>query len=412
MGNVLHTLLTELRDYLVAESQTTDKPITMQFAEECIVSLLTMCEKHHQMDKLESLANATSIDDANFFYKMIFCALYSAKETADEPSEEMDQALFTIDKLWSYLYNNARRQSFYNQLKKRCLTEPAQHPQKKRCPRLLRLPLGADTPINRVSYANVPKYKQVPGLCEYVDRCLDKIKEMAKKIFAKHEPNRLTEGNDFGYLRVKLSCVCRMGYSNDKTDKQIAQDIVDKSIENGEPLSVEQVLELIQQREFEDRMLGCFTWGKNRPQITIYYMNFHTSSYKTFYAMIFNTLAHEYMHYFEHLVRRRLARRFTKNKIVSEAMADFFALLCSVFKHDSYSLEVAQKRYNLWLKRQNSNWPYSCALYFFLVNGRVMNFSADYNDYVQQGSVEKLNDVLGHYAYTSVSRALNVLYND
>ena len=131
----------------------------------------------------------------------------------------------------------------------------------------------------------------------------------------------------------------------------------------------------------------------------MYYNAIGGKTRKEMIAGLANVLAHEYMHYMEY--RYCLLRGVTsyKNEKLSEAMAEFFGVLYVLQRKcfSNYALNekanVAEHRYNEWVNRFGTCWPYAEALHFYTVNGNTSGFSFNYADYVNNGATNKLVEV-------------------
>ena len=115
------------------------------------------------------------------------------------------------------------------------------------------------------------------------------------------------------------------------------------------------------------RIAGEFISG-DVPYIKIYFNQFEAKSMEEYVSMIMNVLAHEFAHYLEFEYCKRYKVPHYQDERVSEAIADFFGLLFSCFRSEliitSFDLDVVDKRYNGWLAREGSGWPYAYALHF------------------------------------------------
>lgn len=133
--------------------------------------------------------------------------------------------------------------------------------------------------------------------------------------------------------------------------------------------------------EEEQSVTGRFFWGP-KPYIEIYYRNIKSGDA----ARLRNCLAHEYLHYLHYMHAK--AEYDNANKNLKEALADFFAVLYSIHRHNKDDLAQAKARYATWRKFEN-RWPYAFALYLYSVHGREMTFSTNYKQYEQHGCIGK-----------------------
>ena len=102
------------------------------------------------------------------------------------------------------------------------------------------------------------------------------------------------------------------------------------------------------------------------------------------------------MHYLEYC--RRFRKKSYNDANVSEALADFFSVIYSLKRAtDRFvitvtdRIEVAEKRYNEWVKWDGSGWPYAYALYF--MKKRIRGFSPVFAEYYGKGCIDKLRTV-------------------
>ena len=181
------------------------------------------------------------------------------------------------------------------------------------------------------------------------------------------------------------------------TDEYVAER-VNELIKEGKPTSPERIGEILRHT---DRILGEFCHSP-RPHINIYFNQFTSPSREEFFAEISATLAHEFMHYLIYEYRRLHGRRAGKKIEVEEALCDFFGLVYSLSRTEDHRAArsmkwarrfTAERSYYNWVKWFGSGWPYSCALYFYTVDGKTLVFSYDLDDYRQHGSIDKLIEV-------------------
>lgn len=251
----------------------------------------------------------------------------------------------------------------------------------------LNIPFGQDSKTENVYYEDVPINKQVPNLCGYIEELygdiLRRFRELFKEYIDVHE--------EFDTIPVILSDECP-SFTWKKSDKYIAKEIT-KLSEKHSPLDYNEVYKIIKNRTVCDRLLGKFIHPN--PHIKIYYMNFNTSNVDEFFAMIYNTLAHEIMHYFEYKYCLKNNVKPFSIDCLSESLAEMFALIISIYRKAPMDLLVAERRFDLWRNLCDSGWPYADALNFFIVNNREMPFTDIYLDYVYHGSIDKLQEVFG-----------------
>lgn len=132
----------------------------------------------------------------------------------------------------------------------------------------------------------------------------------------------------------------------------------------------------------KEKVLGTF-FPSEKPYIEIYYRNGNARNP----AQFRKCLAHEYLHYLHYAYAG--AEFYNAKKELKEALADFFGVLYSVYRHGKDDLAIAKSRYALWEKNFGTYWPYAYALHFCRVGGKTMEYASDYSQYVRQRSVGK-----------------------
>jgi len=203
-------------------------------------------------------------------------------------------------------------------------------------------------------------------------------------------------------------------YKTDEAD--IAKEICELAKRTRGDISEMEVLAILRKRvNFEDRLLGEF-YSDDKPYIVLYYNAIGGKTKEEKIAGLAQVLAHEYMHYMEYVYCSSFGSAHYQNKLLSEAMADFFGvlyLLHSIRYRFSQCVPqkkaAAERRYSLWLKHFGSCWPYAEALRFYSVGGIEMGFAFNYQDYEAHGSVEKLVNVFKKC--TNANSAYGILVN-
>ena len=239
---------------------------------------------------------------------------------------------------------------------------------------------GEDRDSDNIKYAdNVLPEQQVPQLCGRLESEYNRIIEFAGHIlgdcFSDYFPERIR-------VELRKECPSRIYFNNDKyVTKKINELIKKREIVTEKEIS--QIL------RFEDRIAGLFI--DKTPHIVIYFNQFCADTWDEYIAKISKTLAHEYAHYLEYAYCKVNASKSYQDACVSEAIADFFGVLYSVNRGGKYDLKVDEDRYNLWKKREGSNWPYAYALHFLSKPYKV-NLS-DYDSYEMEKAVKKLREV-------------------
>ena len=222
---------------------------------------------------------------------------------------------------------------------------------------------------------NVDINKRVEGLCEKLEiEYIEYLRHFASYIF-----RDIIDG-DF-YLPKVVLC------------KECPSEIWT----NSDSFVTRKVNELIKKRWFGTRIGGEFIHNP-QPLIKIYFNQFDSADWDEYFAEISQTLAHEYMHYLEYEYCRKSGNKSFNDANVSEALADFFSVIYSLSRGtnkfvitDKDRIDVAEKRYNEWIKWDDSGWPYAYALYF--MKKRISGFSPIFREYYDKGCIEKLRTV-------------------
>lgn len=157
------------------------------------------------------------------------------------------------------------------------------------------------------------------------------------------------------------------------------------------------ILEILRKKvNFKEKILGEFC-PEEKPYIILYYKAIGGKTKGEKIARLAQVLAHEYMHYMEYAYCSVMGTTYYQNEFLSEAMADFFGVLYLIHSIGYHSaslrtekIDVARSRYDEWVKREGTPWPYAEALYFYSVDGISMGFSNDYDVYNKHGSKDKL----------------------
>ena len=171
-----------------------------------------------------------------------------------------------------------------------------------------------------------------------------------------------------------------------------SQKIYELSLKKNGDITKEEVLQILKKKSFTDHITGEFCIGYNQfgPHIILYYNVIHGVTIEEKLANFANVLAHEYMHYMEWRYCSAMGVMHYSNENLSEAMADFFAVLYSIKCNNAEPTKVAHTRYETWVKRFGSRWPYAQALHFCTISGNRIDYSDHYTDYETHGSVDKL----------------------
>ena len=212
--------------------------------------------------------------------------------------------------------------------------------------------IGEDFDGNFVKYKDVPMWERVPGLCGRLEEMYFDIIRFAKKLFGEHIGNMITP------IPVELHMECPTKiYIN--SDEYVAKKVNDL-IERGKQVCAADMAKIMR---FEERILGTF--HKREPvHINIYFKQVSADSWEEYIMRLVQTLAHEYMHYLEFAYCQARGKKSYQDARVSEAMADFFAVLYLVRTGSIGCMKLVKARYNAWVERAGSAWPYAYALYF------------------------------------------------
>ena len=234
---------------------------------------------------------------------------------------------------------------------------------------------------------NVDINKRVEGLCEKLEiEYIEYLTHFASYIF-----RDIIDG-EFYLPKVVLCKECPSEIWTN-SDSFITRKI-NELIKKGDLVNEQQIAQILRH---QSRIAGEFIHNP-RPLIKIYFNQFDSADWNEYFAEISQTLAHEYMHYLEYEYCRRSGSKSFTEANVSEALADFFSVIYSLSRGtdkfvitDKDRIEVAEKRYNEWVKWDGSGWPYAYALYF--MKKRIKGFSPIFREYYDKGCIEKLRTV-------------------
>lgn len=180
---------------------------------------------------------------------------------------------------------------------------------------------------------------------------------------------------------------------------------VNELIKLGKMVSSSDVSKILR---FNMRIAGEFVAGDD-PYIKIYFNQFDAESMEEYVSMVMNVLAHEFAHYLEYEYCKRYKVQHYQDARVSEAIADFFGSLFSCYRsgiiRSAFDLAVVEKRYNGWIERKGSGWPYEYALHF--LHAPYKSKFSEYSDAELDVACEKLRQVFK--ATTNARVALAVL---
>lgn len=163
-----------------------------------------------------------------------------------------------------------------------------------------------------------------------------------------------------------------------------------RNYEKGKELTQDQLAILDGGMIRSEPIVASFFEGE-APYIEIYYNNIYCSkSHNLTFAIMY--LAHEYMHFlhYSYVAQRGIADPLNIKKL-NEAMADFFGVIYSMDLGGKDDKAVAQRRYEIWLGRDGSGWPYAYALKFF--NKPYKYRLIDYSSIQTDNAIQKLKNV-------------------
>ena len=206
---------------------------------------------------------------------------------------------------------------------------------------------GADEIGSYISYSNdVPASEQVVGLCAYLEMEYYKILDFVWK---------LLEGNIYrrDLIKIPAKLTSRSGESN-------------------------------------------FVYAEgSKPYIVISFDAIGSRNWREYTSIMSNRLFFEYIKYIEYACCKREKVLPFQNPYLSEAVADFSAMLYSVHRGRHTDLLIANRRYDEWVRQfgVGCTWHNAHALYFCTVNGKKMEYRDYYEDYLYHGSVDKVKNV-------------------
>ena len=251
---------------------------------------------------------------------------------------------------------------------------------------------GADFENDLVEYdGNVDVNEMVPCLCKAILEELAKIHDFFAPQFESAQREDLVKAISseyWGNIRVilKKECPCKEYKNSDEYFDKKIRELLDR----GEKITITKAEQLMR---FTDRITGKYVQGD--PRIYIYYNQFDANCWDEYIAQIRNTLAHEYVHHLEDMYCMKFRIKPFMDARVSEAVADFGGVFYSISrggtKGGQYDLDVAQQRYDAWVDRLDSSWPYANA--YYLVYKMPNPLHVNFDDYHRYGAFDKFCDV-------------------
>lgn len=238
---------------------------------------------------------------------------------------------------------------------------------------------------------NVEDIEKVPGLCRYLESEYEMILAFVRKLIG----DRVCDYNRIPVVLSKELPTEQYLLSSEEKAKMI-----DFKYRNGYKPSIKEIEKIIDKDSITFSVFGrYFGFGADRnndPYIVLYYKNFGTDDLELYKAKIAQTLAHEYMHHIHNLIAKDTFNGKGKyTEAVEEAVADFFGVLYSVWSHkNDEKIETARETYNTWVDYFGSNWPYANALWFLFDGDNFLDFSNQFNYYVNNCATNKFTKVV------------------
>ena len=166
--------------------------------------------------------------------------------------------------------------------------------------------------------------------------------------------------------------------------KEDLEKLLEKYEHNGVyALPTEKVRDTLEGESFSEIIGGEYCGAGYRPIIYLYYRVFDASDTYNYLAGIRKTFAHELLHFAHHMISKDMFfEESTYAERVREALADFFSIVYCI-KGCAHSvnrrmydatIKCARNRYDLWIKRFNTIWPYGYALYFLYGERGIADF--------------------------------------
>lgn len=275
---------------------------------------------------------------------------------------------------------------------------------------------------------NVPEKEKIPGLKEYIYHIMSILLESRGRYVLKHENLYEIERVIHPQTRIPIILSAEKPTKEYReSDEYLARKIHELTEKKGSDTSEGEILRILKSREFTELIQGMYIHSGaekfidvsfqlengDRPYIVIYYKNFRSTSEDAFKAEMAMCLAHEFFHLLHNILAiETFNKKGAHRKNVIEALADFSSV---IFLQHSFGclnknacLDAARNRYNAWIKRFGSSWPYANALYFYFIRNEWNCFKENPEDYYAIGSIDKFNDVLSE-SCLSMSNAYDIL---
>lgn len=247
--------------------------------------------------------------------------------------------------------------------------------------------LGKDKKnIDYIEYCNeVAIEERVPNLCVDIKNEYIRIVDFAKHIFGD-----LFEEDVYTFVPVKLN------FDKPVQVYDLNKEYIDALSErrkNRED-TTEEENDMLKYKTITCHTLAKFYRGVD-PSIEIFYRNISADTYNDYLSRVKNCLAHEYMHYLHACYCDKIGDYSTFNfDKISEGIAEFFAMMFTLYRGSSFDVHLAEKKYLTWTKMFDSGWPYADALYMYKVNGTENYYTEQVWDFEKNGCIDKLINVL------------------
>ena len=230
---------------------------------------------------------------------------------------------------------------------------------------------------------------RVPNLCIDLKNEYIRIVDFAKHIF-----ENLFDEKTYDFIPVVLNPDKPISYY------QATEEYIRKLSEKREQRqdTTEEENEILRSRIITSSVLARFHHG-TEPKIEIFYRNTSANSREDYLSTLKNCLAHEYMHYLHACYCDKIGNDTTfNNDEIREGVAEFFAMLFSLYRDGESDWLFAEKKYWIWAKMFGSGWPYADALYLYKARGKEYFHTERIWDFEDNGCIEKLVDVLRNCA--------------
>lgn len=249
-------------------------------------------------------------------------------------------------------------------------------------------------------------HEKVSAVERVFNLCVDLKNEYIRIVdFAKHIFGDLLDEDVYNFVPVVLNPDKPVSYH------QATEEYLDKLSRKREQRqdTTEEENEILDKGIIVCPILAQF-YRKPEPKIEIFYLNTAASNQEEYLSILKNALAHEYMHYLHYCYCDKIGNYDTFNDdSMREGIADFFAMMFTLYRDNVSDWRFAEKKYLSWTKLFNSGWPYADALYLYKVSGKEHFYTERIWDFMDNGCVKKLTDVLKNSI--DLSNAYNIFKN-